>query len=398
MAYAFKRGNIWYIRYKDESGRWQTKSCGKDANRSDADYLAGEFTAKGLNRRYKIPLRIIDVTLEQALILFRDTIISRSTIGIDKQESTIRREKASIENILSFTKNRNLIKFDSFNKEIAQRYMDHRAKSGMSPKTRREERRVLRKFFKWAVKQNYCMEDPTEEIAAPRLPKRRPRFFSEEELKQIFECAKDPYKTIFKFLYLTGLRTGELCNLEWRDYNTNLKTLTIRIVSANKKQRTPGNKTKREETIPLCMAGVQVLEERKKARDSERFIFLNHGGNRLDNDNIYRNLKPILTDQHIAEASPHTFRHTFASHLVIRGISIYIVKDLLRHASVKEKEIYAHLSKETTRSAVEQLSLSFSDVKRCGRKEIPNPQAIPTLHCELNVNQRLLLYKSVSMN
>lgn len=65
---------------------------------------------------------------------------------------------------------------------------------------------------------------------------------------------------------------------------------------------------------------------------------------------------PILDKLKIHDASPHTFRHTFASHLVIVGVSIYVVKELLRHASVKETEIYAHLAKETTRSAVEKLN------------------------------------------
>lgn len=70
---------------------------------------------------------------------------------------------------------------------------------------------------------------------------------------------------------------------------------------------------------------------------------------------MYRNLKRILTKLEIADGCVHTFRHTFASYLVIQGVSIYIVRDLLRHASVKETEIYAHLSKESKRNAVNLL-------------------------------------------
>ena len=127
------------------------------------------------------------------------------------------------------------------------------------------------------------------------------------------------------------------------------------VVSADKKARTPGNKTKRIETIPINEDAHAILEQRKAAGDSNRFIFLNAAGNRLDNENMYRNLKRILKKLDIADASVHTFRHTFASHLVIQGVSIYIVRDLLRHASVKETEIYAHLSKESTRNAVSRL-------------------------------------------
>ncbi|HUI91605.1 MAG TPA: tyrosine-type recombinase/integrase [Chitinivibrionales bacterium] len=356
MAYAFKRKNIWYIRYKDENDKWEIKSCGKNAIKTDADYLAREYSAKELNRKHKAPVRIVNSNLEQALILYRDTVVPRSTMGIDKQQSSIRREQATVNNFIFFVREKHLEQFKAFDKEMAQAFIDKRVEEGMSAKTRREERRQLRKFFKWAIKQNYCAENPTEEIVAPKLPKRKPRFFSMDELKKIFETAMEPYRLIFMFLYLTGLRTGELCNLEWRDYNRDLRTLTIRVVAADKKKRTPGNKTKREETIPLCDEAINILERREAANDSEQFVFLNQAGNRLDDDNIYRNLMPILDKLKIRDASPHTFRHTFASHLVIAGVSIYVVKELLRHASVQETEIYAHLAKDTTSAAVEKLN------------------------------------------
>ena len=327
MAYAVRRNSIWYVRYKDETNKWHYVSCGKDANKSDADYLAKEYGARELNRHHKAPVRIVTCNLEQALILFRDTVVPRSTIGIDKQQSSIRREKATVNNFIAFAQERHLEQFRAFDKEMAQEFMDKRTAEGMSAKTRREERRQLRKFFKWAIKQNYCAENPTDEIVAPKLTKKKPRFFSMEELKKIFEIAREPYQLIFMFLYLTGLRTGELCNLEWRDYNRDLRTLTIRVVAADKKKRTPGNKTKREETIPLCDEAINILEQRKASNDSEQFVFLNWAGSRLDDDNIYRNLMPILDKLKIRDASPHTFRHTFASHLVVAGVSIYVVKE-----------------------------------------------------------------------
>jgi integrase len=213
MAHAFKRKGIWYIRYKDEIGKWNTKSCSKDANKTDADYLAREYSAKELNRHHKAPDRIVTSNLEQALILFRDTVVPRSTMGIDKHQSSIRREQATVNNIIAFVHEKYLEQFSAFDKDMAQTFLDKRAAEGMSDKTRREERRQLRKFFKWAIKQNYCAENPTDEIVAPKLTKKNPRFFSMEELKKIFEMARGPCRLVFMFLYLTGLRTGELCTL-----------------------------------------------------------------------------------------------------------------------------------------------------------------------------------------
>jgi site-specific recombinase XerD len=360
MAHVEKYKGHLYVRYKDEDGKWKREACGQNANRSDADFLAKNKSAQELNYHHKAPVRIIASGLPQALSYFRENILPRSSIGIDKQQSSIAREQATVSHFIDFVEERCLRKFKSFDKEMAQIYMDTRKALGIKPKTLREERRLLRKFFTWAIKQNYCVENPTEELVIPKLTKKNPRYFSEAELSRIFAYATEPYLRIFKFLFLTGLRTGELTNLEWQDYNDEEHTLTIRVVAADKKKRTPGNKTKREESIPLTDDAIQILKQRKEANESDTFIFLNQAGNRLDNDNIYRNLKVVLDNKNvkIKNAHPHTFRHTFASHLVIKGVSLYVVKELLRHASIKETEVYAHLSRETTRTAVQLLKLS----------------------------------------
>ncbi len=112
-----------------------------------------------------------------------------------------------------------------------------------------------------------------------------------------------------------------------------------------------------------------IIEDQKKWRDSlntldsHRFIFTNKIGAKLDDANIYRNLKIILDNEKIINASPHTFRHSCASHLVIKGVSIYVVKDILRHASVEETEIYAHLTQDATRAAIELLYTDFPKPK-----------------------------------
>lgn len=234
-------------------------------------------------------------------------------------------------------------------------YIESRKEDEVSNRTIKEEHRQFKNFFDWAIEQHLCTENPVKEIPSPKIVKKKPRYFTIKELEAIFANSREPYTAIFRFMFFTGLRSGETSNLKWEDWDEENKTLTIRVVSANKKKITPGNKTKREETIPLNNDAMRILEQRKDANDSDTFVFLNEGGNRLDNENIYRNLKRVAKNCKIINAHPHVFRHTFASHLVIKGVSLYIVKELLRHKSIKETEIYAHLSQESTRAGVKLL-------------------------------------------
>ncbi|MCP4648617.1 MAG: tyrosine-type recombinase/integrase [PVC group bacterium] len=347
MAKSYKRDGIWYVRYKDRDGRWRKKSCGKKAIKADAEFLVQMYGAKEMNYRHKAPVKIINVELLEAIKEFRDTVIPIG-IRVDKEKSSIIREQTIIDLFSDYLKDNSIKSFKEIMEKTIRGYINKRFQDGRKANTRVKDRRILNRFFSWAVKQSYCAENPVESIEGVKIIPKHPRYFTEEELKKIFVASKDPYTDIYKFLYLTGIRIGELGNLEWRDYNEKQKYITIRVM--------PGNKTKREETVPLNNDALEILRKRKAAKDNDTYIFVNAEKNKLDNANIYRNLKRILKHRKIKDASPHTFRHTTASHMVIKGISIYTVKDVLRHKSVRETEIYAHLSEDAVRKAVESLS------------------------------------------
>lgn len=355
MASKFRRNGIWYIKYKDVDGKWKNYSCGPDASSGDAEAVRTQYANKEFNARHKVPIKKIEVDFKQTMMVFRDEILIRSDIGRDKAKNTLRRERVVVDNFLLWAEGKGVLAYNKVTSEVIKKYFDHLQEENKAAKTRREERRIINKFFKWSIENNYCQVNPVD-IPNPKRELKRPRFFTEEELKFIFANSNQPYTNIFKFLYLTGIRVGELSNLEWPDYIESNSMILIRVMD--------GNKTKRAETVPLSRDAIKIIKEQlelKKSATTEeqaRYIFTNRAGLKLDINNVYRALQRIMDDEKnpILGATTHTFRHTCASHLVIKGVSLYVVKDILRHASIKETEIYAHLSKDVVRTAIEQLT------------------------------------------
>lgn len=334
----------WYVRYKDPAGRWKTKSCGKGVSKVEATYLANHYSAREINNHHKLQVKVVNESIENALCSFRDIIIPR-----DKAPSSAKREKSVINTWIKYFSLNLITQFKDVSEETIEGFKQARQDIGREPKTIREELRIITKFFKFAMERGYCFENPAILVKKPKKPQTRPRYFSHEELKKIFQTAEDPYRDIFKFLYLTGLRSGELKNLEWSDYNPERHEIIIRIKD--------GNKTKRECCQPLNKTARKIIEKKKAAKANTKYIFTNGISEGLDNDNIYRNLERLLKKLDISNASPHTFRHTTASHMVIKGIPIYTVSKYLRHKSVKETEVYAHLANKSLQDAADALTI-----------------------------------------
>ena len=352
MATKYKAADgYWYIKYKSIDGKWRSKFCGKNATASDAETIRKQCDAQELNRRHSGAVRIVDADIYESLQYYRDNEIPKSRTGRPKSSKGIVNYQAIATQFIEWLKIHRCKTISDVSPGIVHGYIDYlihdkkRSASNVS-----KVRQVLNNFFDWAISKNYTTINPAKDLPNPKRKKSIPRYFTSEELRRIFDEAKEPYSTIFKFLYLTGLRIGELGNLEWSDYIESQRHIIIRVKE--------GNKTKREEIVPLNDAAVHILEQQKETVQGQ-YVFYNSDGLKLRNNNIYNHLK-IITGKNrlnIPDVSPHTFRHTCASHLAIAGVSLYIIKDILRHASIKETEIYAHLSKEAVATAIQKLSL-----------------------------------------
>ena len=111
MAYAEKYKGYWYVRYKDESGRWRRKACGKKVTRNEADYLAREHSARELNYHHKAPSGCVATDLIKAMEEYKKDEVPRGILSTTKEESSVRRERATVDNFIKFVKSNGLSKF-----------------------------------------------------------------------------------------------------------------------------------------------------------------------------------------------------------------------------------------------------------------------------------------------
>jgi len=206
----------------------------------------------------------------------------------------------------------------------------------------------LRSFFAWCVEEGEIQENPCDRVDAPKLGKYLPEVLSVEEVTAILESVdpKAPHgkrnRAILEVLYGCGLRVSEAAAL--RISHVHLDEGFVDVIGKGNKQR----------LVPLGEVAADAirayLPERPipAARAFEDYLFLNRFGKPLSRISLFK----LVKDQAMAagirkEISPHTFRHSFATHLIENGADLRIVQEMLGHESILTTEIYTHIDTST---------------------------------------------------
>jgi site-specific recombinase XerD len=208
-------------------------------------------------------------------------------------------------------------------------------------------------FFNYAIPNGYALENPIKQFKRFKLPEKLPAFFSEIEFKLLLDTIEnEDIKDLVIFAVQTGLRQMELITLQWDQINLINKNLLL-------DNRNYLTKSKKIRNVPLSTTALNILEKRNSTQNFGHVFTYN--GEKIDQDFICRKYKSYIRSIPInPKLNFHSLRHTFASWLVQRGVSIYIVSKLLGHADIKTTEIYAHLRSDDLRNAVETLDLRES--------------------------------------
>lgn len=203
---------------------------------------------------------------------------------------------------------------------------------------------ALKSFFDWMVTEGHRQDNPCENIDAPKLGQYLPEVLSQQEVIAVIESVKLSSwsglrdRAILEFLYGCGLRVSELCGLKLS--HIYMEEAFVRIIGKGDKER----------LVPLGMPAAEALSEYLVSRPFDNtseyadFVFLNRFGKPLSRVSVFNMIKKQAALAGVVkEISPHTFRHSFATHLIENGADLRVVQEMLGHESILTTEIYTHV-------------------------------------------------------
>ncbi len=228
---------------------------------------------------------------------------------------------------------------------------------GMSPRTQARVISGIKAFYKYLLLENLTEVDPTALIDSPKLGRKLPDVLSLEEINQLIEAIDlssaegERNRAILETLYGSGLRVSELINL--RISCLYLEIGFIKIIGKGDKERLVPIGSVATKFIQLYRSTVRNHVDIKPGNDD--ILFLNRRGSKLTRVMIFTIIKRLAKEIGLKKSiSPHTFRHSFATHLIEGGADLRAVQEMLGHESITTTEIYTHLDRDFLRSAIIQ--------------------------------------------
>lgn len=228
---------------------------------------------------------------------------------------------------------------------------------GISPRTQARIISGIKSFYKFLLIEEKTEKDPTALLEAPKVGRKLPEILTVEEIDNIINAVdiKKPEgqrnKAILETLYSCGLRVSELIDLKIS--NLFFESGFVKIEGKGSKERLVPISSKAIKEINLYLSEYRRLLN--ISPQHEDFLFLNRRGKRLSRVMIFTIIKAVTMKLNLDKnISPHTFRHSFATHLIDGGANLRAVQEMLGHESIITTEIYTHLDKEFLKNTIIQ--------------------------------------------
>ena len=249
--------------------------------------------------------------------------------------------------IIDFTKSAGVKQSSKISPAVVSRYVDSLSKAGRKPTTIARKISSLKQFFKYLQESGVIRDNPASSFAAPKIARYHPHYLSPTEVESIL-IAIDTSKpngtrdrAILELLYGSGLRISELINLKMGDIE--FEAGFIRVVGKGNKER----------LVPLGEYARQAVEKYLEIRDQNKnsarskTLFINRIGDKFSRVSFWKIVKKAVLGAGITKhVTPHTFRHSFATHMLEGGADLRIVQEMLGHADISTTQIYTTIDRD----------------------------------------------------
>ena len=227
-------------------------------------------------------------------------------------------------------------------------FLAWRSEEGASPRSTARQLSSFRRFFRYMVREGVVDEDPTAQIAMPKIGRSLPKSLTEEEVESLLTgpVVTDPLghrdRTMLEVLYATGLRVTELINLKVSQVNLNQGV--VRVIGKGDRERLIPLGEESQKWLQQFVDGArgEILLERQTD-----YLFPTRRGDRMTRQAFWHIIKRYAKKAGIdKDLSPHTLRHAFATHLLNHGADLRVVQMLLGHSDLSTTQIYTHVARQ----------------------------------------------------
>ena len=256
--------------------------------------------------------------------------------------NTLLAYKSDLYSLASFFQSLNIDDYSSVQRIHLNMYIKSLYDKKYTPVSITREIASIKGFFKWLSINDIIKHNPALDIEQPKLPKRLPKVLSIKEIEELLsESMSVLDKAVLELLYAAGLRVSELTDIQFS--NVDLKAKYIRCIGKGSKER----------IVPIGNKAYKALSKYLKEREyimkkytiKSKFFFLKENGKKLTRQDVYTFINSIGKNIN-KDISPHTIRHSFATHLLENGADLRVVQELLGHSDVSTTQLYTHISKK----------------------------------------------------
>ncbi|MBV5137005.1 site-specific tyrosine recombinase XerD [Staphylococcus chromogenes] len=279
-------------------------------------------------------------------------------IHIEKglSENTIAAYRRDLNHYLNYLAAQKISNLDFIDRQIVQQWFGVLHDEGRSTKSIARFTSTIRSFHQFALREKYAAKDPTVLIETPKYERKLPDVLSIDEIDLLLttpEISKNNGyrdRTMLELLYATGIRVSELINIEVEDVNLLMGFVKV-FGKGNKERIIPLGET----VIELLKTYIENVRPQLLKKQVTHTLFLNMQGKPLTRQGIWKIIKQTGAKAGIQKRlTPHTLRHSFATHLLENGADLRAVQEMLGHSDISTTQLYTHVSKTQIRKMYQQ--------------------------------------------